>query len=263
MAKARLLNKVVLTSQKINKISEGAENFYYRILLLVDDYGRYYADLDILKSHAYPKRKKNADIIRKRLNELINIKLLRKYKDGKEEYLELNQFEKYQRFRKDINRSQLFPIPKRFYRGHVTHPSTSVTSRKRDVTDVNRNRNRNNNKNINRNRNEREAIIAYLNERTGKNFDHNSKITTELINGRLSEGRSLDDFKYVIEVKVEQWLNDSEMDKFLRPSTLFRSSNFESYLNEKIGLSKVNKKYKGIMEWYLEKEKEQKQEDPF
>jgi len=44
MAKGRLLNRVIILSRKINAISEGAENLYYRLLVISDDYGRFHAD---------------------------------------------------------------------------------------------------------------------------------------------------------------------------------------------------------------------------
>jgi len=76
-------------------------------------------------------------------------------------------------------------------------------------------------------------IIDYLNERTGKKFSTTAENTVKLISGRLSEGRTLTDFKQVIDVKVAKWRGDPKMDDYLRPDTLFRPSNFESYLNEK------------------------------
>ncbi len=76
-------------------------------------------------------------------------------------------------------------------------------------------------------------IINYLNLKTDKNFRWRTNETIRLINGRLDDGYVFDDFKQVIDVKVADWKNDNQMNKFLRPSTLFRPSNFESYLNEK------------------------------
>lgn len=89
------------------------------------------------------------------------------------------------------------------------------------------------NRNVDIMENEYEYIISYFNERANKSFKSTSKKTRELINGRLKEGYTLEDFKYVIDVKTEQWLNNEKMDKHLAPITLFRPSNFEKYLNEK------------------------------
>lgn len=76
-------------------------------------------------------------------------------------------------------------------------------------------------------------IINYLNEKTGKNYLPSTGKTIRLINSRLSEKFTLDDFKKVIDRKTEQW-KDTDMNKFLRPDTLF-SPKFEGYLNENEG----------------------------
>jgi len=76
-------------------------------------------------------------------------------------------------------------------------------------------------------------IITHLNEKAKTNYSPKTKITTEYINGRIADGFKLDDFLYVIDVKCEDWIGDLEMEKFLRPKTLFATSNFEGYLNQK------------------------------
>jgi len=76
-------------------------------------------------------------------------------------------------------------------------------------------------------------IVSYLNERTGKNFSDKSKSTIGFISGRLAEGRTLEDFKGVIDLKVTQWTHKPEMAPYLRPETLFNASKFEAYLNER------------------------------
>lgn len=74
-------------------------------------------------------------------------------------------------------------------------------------------------------------IIDYLNLKSNKKFTYKNKTTIEYINGRLKEGRTFEDFKYVIDIKCSQWLKTS-METYLRPSTLFAPTNFENYLNE-------------------------------
>jgi len=78
---------------------------------------------------------------------------------------------------------------------------------------------------------EYERIINYLNKKAGKNFKASSKNTQNLINARLNEGYTPEDFETVINNKAE-WVNDNKMSKFFRPLTLF-GTKFESYLNEK------------------------------
>lgn len=75
-------------------------------------------------------------------------------------------------------------------------------------------------------------IVAYLNEKTGKNYKYTTRATKALIDARTREGFDLDDFKKVIDTKVASWKGDTKMSAYLRPNTLF-GSKFESYLNEK------------------------------
>lgn len=74
-------------------------------------------------------------------------------------------------------------------------------------------------------------IIDKLNKEAKKSFRANTSKTKSLINARLKEGFSIEDFFTVIEVKSSQWKNNNEMKQFLRPETLF-SNKFEAYLNE-------------------------------
>lgn len=74
-----------------------------------------------------------------------------------------------------------------------------------------------------------QEIIDYLNEKAGKRFKVNDK-TKAHINARVNDGYTLADFRAVIEKKVAEW-RGTEMDKFLRPETLF-GTKFEGYLNQ-------------------------------
>ena len=74
-------------------------------------------------------------------------------------------------------------------------------------------------------------IIDYLNLRLGTNYKSSSAKTKALIDARLNEGFTEDDFKVVIDKKYDEW-HDSEMAQYLRPETLF-GTKFEGYLNQK------------------------------
>lgn len=83
-------------------------------------------------------------------------------------------------------------------------------------------------------RDERDGIASeamrYLNERAGTSFNVNAKSHLKFLRGRLAEGYTLDDFKRVIDTKVGEWLG-TEMETYLRPSTLFALTHFDEYLN--------------------------------
>jgi uncharacterized phage protein (TIGR02220 family) len=74
-------------------------------------------------------------------------------------------------------------------------------------------------------------IILYLNNKTKKEYKSSSKKTRQLISARLNDGFTVENFKKVIDIKVQQWEDDLYWSKYLRPETLF-GTKFESYLNE-------------------------------
>ena len=75
-------------------------------------------------------------------------------------------------------------------------------------------------------------IIEHLNNKTGKKYSYKASGNQRLIKARYNEDYKLEDFIKVIDVKVDEWLNNSEMNMYLRPETLFKSSNFDKYLNQ-------------------------------
>lgn len=75
-------------------------------------------------------------------------------------------------------------------------------------------------------------IIDYLNSKAGVHYKRNANATKRVIDARLKEGYTPADFKAVIDKKVTEWINNPEMSKYLRPTTLF-GPKFESYLNQK------------------------------
>lgn len=75
------------------------------------------------------------------------------------------------------------------------------------------------------------SIIDYLNEKTGKRYSHTANKNKDLIKARWNEGFRENDFKKVIDTKVEEWSNNEKMKQYLRPVTLF-SNKFDEYLNQ-------------------------------
>jgi uncharacterized phage protein (TIGR02220 family) len=75
-------------------------------------------------------------------------------------------------------------------------------------------------------------IIEYLNDRTKTSYKAATKKTKRLIEARWKEGFTLADFKKVIDLKAEEWMDDPHWSRYLRPETLF-GAKFESYLNQK------------------------------
>ena len=75
-------------------------------------------------------------------------------------------------------------------------------------------------------------IIDYLNEKANRNYRSNIPKNQRLIQARIKENFTVEDFKKVIDIKVQEWGKNEKMNKYLRPETLF-GTKFESYLNEK------------------------------
>lgn len=80
-------------------------------------------------------------------------------------------------------------------------------------------------------------IIDYLNAKTGKHYSARSRANQEHMSARLREGRTVEDFKRVIDIKCFQWLDDPKMSQYLRPETLF-SGKFDRYLNEEFKVTR-------------------------
>jgi uncharacterized phage protein (TIGR02220 family) len=99
-------------------------------------------------------------------------------------------------------------------------------------TPINKNVKENNTILINNiNNNIYSRVIEYLNQKTSKNFKTSTKKTHSLIQAKLNEGFEYKDFVKVIDTKTKEWKNDKQMNKYLRPETLF-GTKFEGYLNE-------------------------------
>jgi uncharacterized phage protein (TIGR02220 family) len=81
-------------------------------------------------------------------------------------------------------------------------------------------------------------VLKYLNKVSDSNYSHETATTYSLIKARIDDGASFDDFKLVIDSKVDEWFDDEKMRKYIRPATLFNATHFESYLQT----AKINSK---------------------
>jgi hypothetical protein len=91
----RILREGILTSPRMAKLGWAEEVFYRRLMSVVDDYGRYYADAGLLRAGCYPRQlnKVSDSDVGKWLRACADAALVRVYpaKDG-ESYLELLDF---------------------------------------------------------------------------------------------------------------------------------------------------------------------------
>ena len=77
----------------------------------------------------------------------------------------------------------------------------------------------------------RREIIDYLNRRMGTSYKPDSKGIKSILDPRLKDGYTVEDCKTVIDNMILAWGNDDKMRQYIRPSTLFRPSHIDSYLN--------------------------------
>jgi uncharacterized phage protein (TIGR02220 family) len=73
-------------------------------------------------------------------------------------------------------------------------------------------------------------VIEYLNSEAETTFSIKIGSNIDLICARIKEGYTLNDFKMVIDKKVQDW-KGTDWAKFLRPNTLFAKTKIENYLN--------------------------------
>lgn len=90
----RVIREGILTSDKVDLLSEGAENLYRRLMSIVDDYGRYEANPRLIRSAAYPLRTERYSLadIEDRIKECAEARLLLCYQAEGKTFLELAKF---------------------------------------------------------------------------------------------------------------------------------------------------------------------------
>lgn len=75
-----------------------------------------------------------------------------------------------------------------------------------------------------------EELLEHLNKVANRNY-RPIKTNLNLIKRLFKLGYTAEDIRKVIELKTMEWRNNEIMAGYIRPSTLFRESNFEEYIN--------------------------------
>ena len=76
-----------------------------------------------------------------------------------------------------------------------------------------------------------EEVIAFMNKLYKRNFKHDSLYATKELRVRLTES-SVEDILKVVANRYSEWKDDAVMEKHLNPTTIFRPSKFDKYLEE-------------------------------
>lgn len=84
------------------------------------------------------------------------------------------------------------------------------------------------NESVNENDKIHTEVIDHLNNGADRQFEA-VKSNTKYIDARIKEGATVDNLLDVIEYQVAEW-RDSDMEKYLRPSTLFGNSKYQNYI---------------------------------
>ena len=74
-------------------------------------------------------------------------------------------------------------------------------------------------------------VIEFMNKLYKRSFKHDSLYATKDLRVRLTE-HSLDDILKVVANRYAEWKDDAVMEKHLNPTTIFRPSKFDKYLEE-------------------------------
>ena len=74
-------------------------------------------------------------------------------------------------------------------------------------------------------------VVEHLNKQALRKYDPTSRVTVELILEMKKDHPKIEGFKRVIDFKCKEWAN-TDMEKFLRPMTLFSKSKYPRYLED-------------------------------
>ena len=91
----RLLNESIIYSKKIDSLSCFQEAMFIRLLVTVDDFGRYYADPQLLKSSLFPmKEDLTKASVEDALAKMVSVGLVKTYEVDEKAYLQICDWSK-------------------------------------------------------------------------------------------------------------------------------------------------------------------------
>lgn len=106
----RIIKESICTSDDINELTSEQEVFFYRLIVNCDDYGRFDARADIIRSRLYPLKVDKVKIkdIESWLAALINKKMVMVYDVDGKKYLQITNWGSHQQIRAKKSK---FPAP--------------------------------------------------------------------------------------------------------------------------------------------------------
>lgn len=131
----RILRDSALDSDRIASVSEQAEVLFYRLLMLVDDFGRFDARPSVIRARAFALRQEvTVEEVIHRMQELCKAELIHSYESDGKSYFYIPRFGQRQRAEKSK-----FPAPVSEVRTDDCHRSANSqqsAARARAVVDV-------------------------------------------------------------------------------------------------------------------------------
>lgn len=240
----RILRESITTSETLNELSPEEEIFFYRLIVVADDYGLMDARPAILKARCFPLKDITPKHVEKCLVSLAKVGLIDLYEHGGKPYLSIRQWDQHQRIR---NARAKYPMPADGGSKPIGNNSRASDSDPR-TTDNKSPSESESNPNPIQSESESEmsgkpdasrptlrsqacAVLQFLNEKTGKAFQP-VDVNLDLIVSRLKEGATAIQCRQVIVRKSREWLGDEKMAEYLRPATLFGKTKFAQYVGE-------------------------------
>lgn len=98
-----------LTGRRINSVSIPAEAWFWRLLMVADDFGNLHAEPELLKNTVAPLRKCTRPQAKQWTAELIKAGLVTSYESNGEKYLHINDFEQTQPAGRNGRRIKKYP----------------------------------------------------------------------------------------------------------------------------------------------------------
>lgn len=104
-----MLKDSLLSSEKFNSLNYFEQSLYIRLILLVDDFGRYDGREQMIKSSAFPMDEKvTKKSIAEAISKMVNVDLLHRYVASGKPYICFPRWESYQRLR---SKTSKYPEP--------------------------------------------------------------------------------------------------------------------------------------------------------
>ena len=224
----RFLSPEYFQDEKVDKLKYDEQRLFQGLWTLADKRGLLDYIPEVIRSFIFPFKPKTD--VKKMLKKMQELEFIDIYANGCKQYIHIRNFEKHQH--PHPNEGQ-YDIPDLKELHLITFNLIA-----RNVKRPNSNINSNSNININTNIVEQplndipfEDIIKDLNIKAGSSYQPTSEATRNLIR-HLWKHFNINDFFTVHSNMVEAWGADIKMKPYLRPSTLYRASKFEEYLNK-------------------------------